>query len=180
MCRAAGAPGEERGAHGDLDRRQIVLHPHLRHRRALHDPVGDQVERHVDPARRRRYIVGMLIDSLLIQRVDLRDLRGPASRTDPSGDRLELVRGPSSQEHLRSLAGERLCDSAADRASASVDHRVLSLKQHQYLLIVATGSGPVSRPVSSSRSSRCCRTYRPGNSSPLHNQCSWFPAGRRC
>jgi hypothetical protein len=129
--------------------------------------VGDQIERDVDAARRRRHIVGMLIDGLLIERVELCDLRGSARRTDPFHGRLELVGGSSGEEHLRSLTGERLGDRAADRASASVDHRVLSLEQHPCLLIVVAGSSArrAGRQAADGVVAVADR-YRPGSSSP--------------
>ena len=89
----------------------------------------------------------MLIDGVLIECVKLGDLRGSAGRADSFRDCLELVGGSSGEEHLRSLAGERLGDGAADRASASLDHRVLSLEQHHCLLIVLPDPAPAGRPA---------------------------------
>lgn len=81
----------------------------------------------------------MLIDGLLIERVERCDLRGAARRTHPFRDGLKLLRGSPGEEHLRSLAGERLSDRAADGAGAAVDHRILPFEQHQCLLILDAG-----------------------------------------
>ena len=58
----------------------------------------------------------------------------PPGGTDLPGDRLELRRCAAGEEDPGALAGERASNGAADRPAPSVDHGVLVLEQHVYLL----------------------------------------------
>jgi hypothetical protein len=78
--------------------------------------------------------VGMLVDRVLIARVDLRRLGRPARGADLIGHHVELRPRAAREEHARALTGERAGDGAADRSAPSVDHRVPVLEQHIYLL----------------------------------------------
>ena len=95
--------------------------------------VGDHVEGDVDaaliprPPRRG-------VDGLLVERVDHGGLRPSARRADVVGDRRERGLGAAGQVDGRALAGECPGNRAADRSATAVDHRVLVLEQHVYLL----------------------------------------------
>jgi hypothetical protein len=94
-------------------------------------PVGDQVEGDVDATGIRRHGGGVLVERVLVERVDLRRLGRSPCGTDPHGDRLELRRCAADPG---ALAGKRASNSAADRSARSVDHGVLVLEQRAYLL----------------------------------------------
>src|ERR687896_1931593 len=126
--------GQESRACGGLHRRHEVTHGHLRERGPVGVRVGDQVERDVDAAGVRRHGVGVLVDRVLVERVDLRCLRRSPSGTDLRGNRLERRQGAAGEEDPGALAGERPSNGAADRPAPSVDHGVLVLEQHVNLL----------------------------------------------
>ena len=96
--------------------------------------VGDQVEGDVDATGIRGHGGGMLIDRVLVERVDLRRVDRSARGTDLPGDRLELRQCAAGEEDPGALAGERASNGAADRPAPSVDHGVLVLERHVYLL----------------------------------------------
>ena len=121
--------------------RHEVFQCHLGHRSPVHVRVRDQVEGDVDPAGLRSHGVGMLIDRLLVERIDLGRLGRPTGRADLLGDLLESLPGAAGEEDLRSLAGEGACDRTADRPARSVDHGVLVLEQHVGAGHAAAGLG---------------------------------------
>jgi hypothetical protein len=130
-----GCPGgQERRSRGGLHRRHEVIDRHLGERDLVRVRVGDQVEGDVDVTGIRRHGGGVLIDRVLVERVDLRRVgRSPRGANLP-GDRLELRRCAAGEEDPGALAGERAGNGAADRPAPSVDHGVLVLEQHVYLL----------------------------------------------
>src|SRR5262245_34829158 len=86
----------------------------------------------------------MLVHSPLVERVDLRRLGGSASGNGVLGYRFDWRQAPTGEKKLCPLARKGACDSAADRASGSVDHSVLVLKQHCiFLFHIAHGAGAV-------------------------------------
>ena len=96
--------------------------------------VGDQVEGDVDAAGIRRHGGGVLIDRVFVQRVDLRRLGRSPSGADILGHGLELRRCAAGEEDPGALSRECPSNCAADRSAPAVDHSVLVLKQHVYLL----------------------------------------------
>ncbi len=91
---------------------------------------ADGVERDVYPTGFGSHRVGVLIDGSLVKSVNFRRL-GRASRGgDLSGHVVELGESAPGKEYLRSLTGEGTGYRAANRATATVNHRVLTLKQH--------------------------------------------------
>ena len=100
--------------------------------------VGDQVEGDVDAAGIRRHGVGVLVDRVLVERVDLSGLgQSPAARSCsatassvagvPPGRKTGRPRGRTSEQRR------------ADRSATSVDHGILVLEQPIYLLKAAVG-----------------------------------------
>jgi hypothetical protein len=84
----------------------------------------------------------MLVHSLLVESVNLRRLGGSAGRNDFLGDSFDGCPVASGEKKLGSLARKGACDTAADRASDSVDHRNLILQHHLWFLSVPRWSHP--------------------------------------
>src|SRR5215207_9231420 len=78
----------------------------------------------------------MLVHSLLIESVDLRRLGGSTGGNDVLGDSFDRCQVAPGEKKLGPLRRKGVCDSAADRASGSVDHRNLVLQQHLWFLPV--------------------------------------------
>src|ERR687897_3916487 len=78
----------------------------------------------------------MLVHSLLIESVDLRRLGGSTGGNDVLGDSFDRCQVAPGEKKLGPLRRKGVCDSAADRASGSVDHRNLVLEQHLWFLPV--------------------------------------------
>src|SRR6266496_2397867 len=78
----------------------------------------------------------MPVHGLLVERVDLGHLGGSAGGNDVLRD--DLDRGPLApgEKEPGPLGGKGAGDSAADRASGSVDHRDLVLQHHLWFLSV--------------------------------------------
>ena len=72
----------------------------------------------------------MLVHGLLVERVDLRRLGGSAGGNDVLGDRFDGCQAAPGEKEAGPLGRKGACDSAADRASGSVDHRNLVLQHH--------------------------------------------------
>src|SRR5215510_1413397 len=95
----------------------------------------------------------MLVHCLLVESVDLRRLGGSAGGNDVLSDRFDLRPKAPGEKKLCPLARKGACDRAADRASGSVDHSVLVLKQHCiFSFYIAHGAatvfaGPLPRAV---------------------------------
>jgi hypothetical protein len=113
----------------------VVLDGHLREGRALHVRDADGIEGDVDASGCRRHRVGVPIDGLLVQPVDLRRLGPAATGANLPSHFLELGQSASGKEDPRSFAREGKGNRAADRAPASVDHRILVPQQHWILLV---------------------------------------------
>jgi hypothetical protein len=81
-----GSPGgQECRSRGGLHRCHEVIDRHLGERDPVSVRVADQVEGDVDAAGIRRHGVGVLVDRVLVERVDLRRLgRSPAERICPA------------------------------------------------------------------------------------------------
>jgi hypothetical protein len=69
----------------------------------------------------------MLVHSLLVENVDLRRFGGSAGGINFHGDSFNGGQVPPSEKKLGALSRKGACDSAADCASGSVDHRNLVL-----------------------------------------------------
>ena len=80
--------------------------------------------------------VGVGVDGLLVEGVDLGDGGRATGLADLFGDALQLLQRAAGEVHGGALAGERAGDGAADVAAASVDDCVLAFQQHAGLLIV--------------------------------------------
>src|SRR6266487_4267916 len=76
----------------------------------------------------------MLVHGLLVESVDLRRLGGSAGGNDLLGDRFDGCQVAPGEKQLGPLARKGACDSAADGASGSVDHRNLVRQQHLWFL----------------------------------------------
>jgi hypothetical protein len=100
--------------------------------------VGDQVEGDVDAAGSGRHLVRVLVDRLLVERVELGRLGRSPGGPDLVGHRLEARARAAGQEHPGALAAERASDGAADRSGAPVDDGDLVLEQHVCLLMSRT------------------------------------------
>jgi hypothetical protein len=72
----------------------------------------------------------MLVHGLLVESVDLRRLGGSAGGNDFLGDSFDGCQVAPGEKDVGPLEREGACDSAADRASGSVDHRNLVLQHH--------------------------------------------------
>src|SRR6266511_3036824 len=86
----------------------------------------------------------MLVHGLLVESVDLRRLGGSAGGNDVLGDRFDGCPEAAREKKIGPLRRKGACDSAADRASRSVDHRNLVLQHHLCLLsaLVETPATP--------------------------------------
>ncbi len=78
----------------------------------------------------------MLVHGLFVEGVDLRRLGGSAGGNDVLGDNLDRCQVAPGEKQLGPLRPKGACDSAADRASGSVDHRNLVLQHHLWFLSV--------------------------------------------
>src|SRR4029453_2697227 len=131
----------------------------------------------------------MVVDSLLLESVDLRRLGGPTGGNDVPGDRFDRRQAAPRQKHLGPLGPEGACDSAADPASGSVDHRNLVLQQHLGFPWIFTRFGPSGGTSYTAGSYLCMvmtalrRTDSPRRRSccpAFHRQCrSWSCEGWR-
>src|SRR5688500_13377038 len=72
----------------------------------------------------------MLFHSPLVENVDLRRVGGSASGVDVLSDRFDGCQATPGEKQLGPLTGKGECDSAADGASRSVDHRNLVVQHH--------------------------------------------------
>ena len=73
----------------------------------------------------------MRVHGLLVERVDLRRLGGSAGGDDIVGDNLDGCPEAPGEKEPGPLGRKGACDSAADRAASSVDHRNLVLQHHR-------------------------------------------------
>src|SRR6266540_2913684 len=83
-----------------------------------------------DVQRGRRYCLGVLVDGLLVEGVQLGDLGGSAGAADLPRHVLQLAQRPAGEIQFRPLAGEGDGDGAPDRAARAVDHGIPVLQQH--------------------------------------------------
>jgi hypothetical protein len=97
----------------------------------IRDP--DRVERDIDAARLTDDGLQMLVDSLLVERVNLRRLSGSTGGNDVLGNRLDRCTVMPSEKNLSPLVRKGACDSTADPTAGSVDHRHLVLENHLWL-----------------------------------------------
>jgi hypothetical protein len=138
----AGAPGDHvpRGqARGEEVRRRVARD---RQREQLgvqlgERPAEDRRVRDADRVERDVHAPGPLDDGpqvrrhrRLLERVDLRRLRGPAGGGDLPGDLVHRRLPPPGEEDPRTLGREGACHRTADRATGAVDHRDL-VRQHR-------------------------------------------------
>src|SRR5262245_47180960 len=72
----------------------------------------------------------MPVHGLFVESVDLRGLGGSSGGNDFLSDSLDRCPVPPGEKKLGPLARKGACDSAADRASGSVDHCNLVLQHH--------------------------------------------------
>jgi hypothetical protein len=72
----------------------------------------------------------MLVHGLSVESVDLRRLGGSAGGNDVLGDNFDGCPETPGEKKLGPLRRKGACDSAADRASGSVDHRNLVFQHH--------------------------------------------------
>src|SRR5688572_23050233 len=84
----------------------------------------------------------MLVHSLLVESVDLRRLGGSAGGNDVLGDNFDGCQVAPGEKKIGPLRRKGACDSAADHASGSVDHRNLVLQHHLWFLPVPGRSRP--------------------------------------
>src|SRR5262249_29678561 len=101
--------------------------------------------------------VGMLVDLLLVQRVDLGGFGLASGRADLLGNLLEAPPGPPGEVDPGALSGEGAGHRPADRSPASVDHRVLLLEEHPR---PPFGCGPFTITAREARDSTPCETSR--------------------
>ncbi len=76
----------------------------------------------------------MLVHGLLVQSVYRRRLGGSAGGSDFLGDNFDGCQSVPGEKEIGPLERKGACDSAADRASGSVDHRNLVLQHHLDLI----------------------------------------------
>jgi hypothetical protein len=72
----------------------------------------------------------MLIHGLLVESVDLRRIGGSAGGNDVLRDRIDRCPEAPGEKEIGPFRRKGACDSTADRASGSVDHRNLVLQHH--------------------------------------------------
>jgi hypothetical protein len=97
---------------------------------------ADRVERDVDAVRLADDVPQIPVHSLLVEDVDLGHLGGAVGGHDVLGHRFNRCPVPPGEKEPGPLGRESACDSAADRASGSVDHRDLVLQHHRWFLSV--------------------------------------------
>src|SRR6266508_583176 len=78
----------------------------------------------------------MLLRGLLVESVDLRRLGGSAGGNDFLGDSFDGCQVAPGEKEIGPLRRKGACDSAADGAPGSVDHRNLVLQHHLWFLSV--------------------------------------------
>src|SRR5918996_1372545 len=91
----------------------------------------------------------MLVHGLLVESVDLRRLGGSTGGNDVLGDNFDRCQGAPGEKEIGPLRRKGACDSAADRASGSVDHRNLVLQHHLWFLTAPGWSHPPTPPAGS-------------------------------
>jgi hypothetical protein len=91
---------------------------------------SDRVERDIDAARLVDHGLEMLVHGLLVESVDLGRFGGSAGGNDVLGYRFDGRLVAPGEKELRLLGRKGACDSTADRASGSVEHRNLVLQHH--------------------------------------------------
>lgn len=111
--------------------------------------VGDQVERNVDAAGIRRHGVGVLVDRVLVERVDLSLSASPPAERICWATASSFARVRPARKTQGAFPGERPSNRAADRSAPSVDHGVPVLEQHAYLLRFWSGVSGIDRVESS-------------------------------
>src|SRR6266508_5163319 len=84
----------------------------------------------------------MLVHGLLVESVDLRRLGGSAGGNNVLGDNFDGCQVAPGEKKIGPLSRKGACDSAADRASGSVDHRNLVRQHHLWFLSVPGWSHP--------------------------------------
>jgi hypothetical protein len=94
----------------------------------------------------------MLVNSLLVERVDLRRLGRSTGGPDLLGDDLDWFQGSPRQEERGSFAREGAGDGTANGTAGSVDHRNLVFQHHRRFLSVEPSTMQTPRPVESWRS----------------------------
>src|SRR5258708_30262566 len=112
------------------------------------DPLGprlrngaNRIEGDIDTPRFLFYRAGVVLDGLLVESIDLRRLRGSTCGDDLLRhlfDRTELA---TRQKDFFAVAGKCTGCRPADRASGTVDDRVLVLEQHHSVFLSAPFSG---------------------------------------
>jgi hypothetical protein len=93
------ARGEELGPRSFDDRLREVLSGHVDEQDPL-DVHADGVEQDVDPLRPGDHVVHVLLDRVLVQRIDLCRLGDAARGGDLLGDRLDLRLGATGEEEV--------------------------------------------------------------------------------
>ena len=94
----------------------------------MHD--ANSIERNIYASRNCGHGIGVPVDCLLVERIDLRNLGVAACRGDFCGDAVQLCDRAACKEDLRSLTSKDTRHRTADRTTASVDNGVLVVKQH--------------------------------------------------
>src|SRR6266508_2191164 len=96
----------------------------------------------------------MPVHGLLVERVDLRRLDGSAGGNDVLGDSFDGCQVAPGEKKLGPLRRKGACDSAADRASGSVDPRNPVLQpHHRFLSVPGWSTPPTSRATTDGRNS---------------------------
>ena len=110
--------GQKLCSHGVHDWPLEVFERHLGKRSPLDIPVGDQVEGDVEAAGLRDHAVGVLVDRLLVERIQRGGVGHAARIADVGCHGFEPLQCPAGQVHPCPLARERTRDGAADRRAA--------------------------------------------------------------
>ena len=97
----------------------------------------------------------MPVHGLLVESVDLRRLGRSAGGIDVLGDSFDGRPVSPSEKKLSPLARKGACHGAADRASASVDHRNLVRQHHLWFLGLCRHHDVEKLGAPSSRLDRC-------------------------
>ena len=100
---------------------------------------ADRVEGDVDAPRVVDHELEMPFHGLFVESIDLRRLGGSAAGNDFLGDTFDRCQVAPGEEEIGPLSRKGPCDSAADPASGSVDHRNLVLQHHLWFLSVPGG-----------------------------------------
>jgi hypothetical protein len=134
-CQACGQevrPGVGRDRQGEL----LDIQLGQRDTQNLRVRDADRVERDIDATRLIDHGLEMLVQGLLVESVDLGRLSGSAGGSEVLSDRFDRWPLAPGEKQLRPLRRKGTRDSAADRASGSVDHRNLVLQHHLWFLSV--------------------------------------------